>query len=166
MSWNRIKVTAARLNLAEMNIPWQHVNAHLVLDRKKFSEPTKDDNVFNAANIGVKQGKRKLDQDNTTNVEMEKPTGISKSVKIEDTEAATGDELNEEVDIALARLRVKRAKLKKKLKKDPHNTAIIAQLASVNQRLKNLAAASKARDTWAKNAEASHTGDKDKDDED
>lgn len=158
MSFDRIKQTVSRINLAEMNIPWKDINAHLVLDRKGFSEPTKDDNVFNAANIIHGQGHRPLDKA----YNGETVPAVAK----EDVAAPTGEDLNEEVDLAVARLRVRRAKLKKKIKLDPHNTKLIAELASVTQRLKNLAAGAKARDTWAKNAEQSHKGPDDGDDED
>lgn len=155
-AFERIKKIGSAKVLSELDImrfPFDTWNAHVALDRKRFSVPVADDNLFNAANLEKGNAKRPEDKNNA---EAEPKAS---------TDTNPNPLVKEEADLAILRMRVRRSKLKKKLKEDPHNNEVISQLASVNQRLKNLAAASKARDTWAKNAEASHNGN-DEDDDD
>lgn len=125
-------------------------NQHIVVDHKNLQPgSTDDDKLFNASNIGYRQGKRHADK---TSGQYVAP--IAK----EEVETPVEEMLPEEVDMAVARLRVQRAKAKKRLKAEPNNQDMISRIANINARLKNLVAAAKAKDTWAKNAEMSHKG--------
>lgn len=119
-------------------------NAHVVVKHKELSEPTKDDDLFQATNIGNQQGERPAD----------KP--VREEVSTEEEQR-----LNELNDLDITRGRVRMSKLRKKLKDDPNNAELLTKLSSEIARKTNLEASARVRDVWAQNAEASRKDNQD-----
>lgn len=66
-----------------------------------------------------------------------------------------------EADLDLARLRVRRAKLRKKLKVNPNDSALLAALNAINQQIKSLENSASVKAVWARSAEKFKTSDND-----
>lgn len=132
-------------------------NGGLRLVHSKEEFEVVDEKLDQAAITRIHQDKlsaiKKLRDNPDDPAAQERVAELRKKLRSMRTKTVKEGTLDEDSELAASRLRVRRAKLKKKLETNPHDVDAQFRMGEVSSQLKNLKQAMRARDQWAQTAE-------------